>query len=63
MEALELLVESSGLSLQASASGKFDGETLPMSADAKLALQMSFYDLVPEPAECSTAASSNEESV
>lgn len=63
MEALELLVESSDLSLQASASGKTDGEKSPKPADTKLTLQLSFYDLVPEPAERSIAAGSNEEPV
>ena len=63
MEALELLVVSSDLSLQASASGKTDGETSPKPADTKLTLQLSFYDLVPEPAERSIEAGSNEEPV
>ena len=63
MEALELLVESSDLSLQASASGKTDGEISPKQVDNKLTLQLSFYDLVPQPADRSTAAGSNEEPV
>ena len=42
MEALELLVESSDLSLQASASGKSDGETSPQPSATKLSLQLSF---------------------
>ena len=63
MEALELLVESSDLSLQASASGKTYGETSPKPADTKLTLQLSFYDLIPEPAESSIAAGSNGEPV
>ncbi len=63
MEALELLVESSDLSLQASASGETDGETSPKQADTKLTLQLSFYDLVPESADRSTAAGFNEEPV
>ena len=54
MEALELLVEGSELSLQASAPGKKDRETSPKPADTKLTLQLSFYDLVPEPADRST---------
>ena len=61
MEALELLVESSDLSLQASSSGKTDGEISPKPAGTKLTFQLSFYDLVPEPAEGSIAAGSNEE--
>ena len=63
MEALELLVESSVLSLQASASGKTDGEISPKQVDNKLTFQLSFYDLVPQPADRSTAAGSNEEPV
>ena len=58
MEGLELLVESSDLSLQASASGKSDDETSPKQSATKLALQLSFYDLVPQPANPSTAAGS-----
>lgn len=63
MEALELLVESSDLALQASASGKSDGETSPKPVDTKLTLQLSFYDLAPEPAARSIAAGSNGEPV
>ena len=65
MEALELLVESSDLSLQASASGKAGGEPSAKQADTKLTLKLSFYDydLVPQPADRSTAAGPNEESV
>ena len=64
MEALELLVESSDLSLQASSSGKTtDDEASSKKADTKLTLQLSFYDLVPESADRSIAAGSNEEPV
>ena len=63
IEALELLVESSDLSLQSSASAKTDGETTPKQADTKLTLQLSFYDLAPQHAERSITAGSNEESV
>ena len=61
MEALELLVESSDLSLQAIASAKTDGETTPKQADTKLTLQLSFYDSAPQHADRSIAAGSNEE--
>ena len=60
MEALELLVESSDLSLQASASGKTDAETSPQPVDTKLTLQLSFYDLARQSADPSTAADSND---
>ena len=63
MEALELLVESSDLSLQSSASGKAGGEPSAKQADTKLTLKLSFYDLVPQPADRSTAAGPNEEPV
>ena len=63
MEALELLVESSDLSLQAIASAKTDGETTPKQADTKLTLQLSFYDLAPQHADRSIEAGSNEEPV
>ena len=63
MEALELLVESSDLSLQAIASAKTDGETTPKPADTKLTLQLSFYDSSPQHADRSIAAGSNEEPV
>ena len=63
MESLELLVESSDLSLQASASGKSDDETYPKQSAIKLALQLSFYDSVPQHANPSTAAGSNEDPV
>ena len=63
MEALELLVESSDLSLQAIASAKTDGETTPKQADTKLTLQLSFYDSAPQHADRSIAAGSNEEPV
>ena len=63
IEALELLVESSALSLQSSASAKTDGETTPKQTDTQLTLQLSFYDLAPQNAERSIAAGSNEESV
>ena len=64
MEALELLVESSDLSLQASSSGKTtDDEASSKKADTKLTLQLSFYDLVPESADRSIAAGSNEDPV
>jgi len=63
MEALELLVESSDLSLQASSSGKSDDETSPKPSATKLILQLSFYDLIPQPSHRSTAVSSNEDPV
>ena len=63
MEALELLVESSDLSLQSSDAGKKDGEPLPKQAATKLTLQLSFYDMVPQSATRSIAAGSNEEPV
>ena len=63
MEALELLVESSDLSLQAIASAKTDGETTPKQADTKLTLQLSFYDSAPQHDDRSIAAGSNEEPV
>ena len=63
METLEMLVESSDLSLQASASVKTDGETSLKPANTKLTLQLSFYDLDPQHAERSIAAGSNEDSV
>ena len=61
MEALELLVESSDLSLQASSSEKTNAEMSPKRSVTKLTLQLSFYDLVPESAEGSSAAGSNKE--
>ena len=61
MEALELLVESSDLSLQASSSEKTNAEMSPKRSATKLTLQLSFYDLLPEPAEGSSAAGSNKE--
>ena len=63
MEALELLVESSDLSLQANSSGKSDDETSSKPSATKLTLQLSFYDLIPQPSDRSTAASSNEDPV
>ena len=63
MEALELLVESSDLSLQANSSGKSDDATSPKPSATKLTLQLSFYDLIPQPSDRSTAASSNEDPV
>ena len=64
MEALELLVESSDLSLQASSSGQtMDGGASSKKADTKLTLQLSFYDLVSDSADRSIAAGSNEEPV
>ena len=63
MEALELLVESSDLSLQAHSYGKSDDETAPKQPATKLTLKLSFYDLVPQPANSSTAAGSNEQPV
>ena len=63
MEALELLVVSSDLSLQASAADKQDGQTSPKQADTKLTLQLSFYDLVPESADFATAAGSNKDAI
>ena len=61
MEALELLVESSDLSLQASSSEKMNAEMSTKRSATKLTLQLSFYDLVSEPAEGSSAAGSNKE--
>ena len=63
MEALELLVESSDLSLQAHSYGKSDDETAPKQPATKLTLKLSFYDLVSQPANSSTAAGSNEQPV
>ncbi|MCB4389115.1 hypothetical protein [Synechococcus sp. MU1617] len=63
MEALELLVEGSDLSLQASPSEKTNAEMSPKRPATKLALQLSFYDLVSKPTEASSAAGSNEEPV
>ena len=63
IEALELLVESSDLSLQAIASAKTDGETTLKQADSKLTLQLSFYDSAPQHADRWIAAGSNEEPV
>ena len=61
MEALELLVESSDLSLQASSPTKTNAEMSPKRLATKLTLQLSFYDLVPESAEGSSAVGSNKE--
>ena len=61
MEALELLVESSDLSLQASSAEKTNAEMSTKRSATKLTLQLSFYDLVSEPAEGSSAAGSNKE--
>ena len=63
MEALELLVESSDLSLQANSSGKSDDETSLKQPATKLTLQLSFYDWLPQPSDRSTAAGSNEDPV
>ena len=63
MEALELLVESSDLSLQANSSGKSDDETSLKPSATKLTLQLSFYDWLPQPSDRSTAAGSNEDPV
>ena len=63
MEALELLVESSDLSLQASSSEKTKSELSAMRPVTRLTLQLSFYDSVPEPANRVIAAGSNEELV
>ena len=63
MEALELLVASSDLSLQASSPAKANAQMSPKRPATKLTLQLSFYDLVSEPAEGSSAAGSNEEPV
>jgi len=63
MEALELWVESSDLSLQAFASNETDAEPLPRQLGTKLILQLSFYDLLPQSADRSTDASSNEEPI
>ena len=62
MEALELWVESSDLSLQAFASNETDAEPSLRQLGTKLILQLSFYDLLPQSADRSTDASSNEES-
>ena len=62
MESLELLVESSELSLQAIAQEAAD-ETSPKRSATKLTLQLSFYDLVSEPADRPTAPSSNEDPI
>ena len=63
MEALDLLVESSDLSLQANSSGKSDDETSLKQPATKLTLQLSFYDWLPQPSDRSTAAGSNEDPV
>ena len=63
MEALELLVESSDLSLQASSPAKTNVEMSPKRLATKLTLQLSFYDLALKPAEGSSEAGSNEEPV
>ena len=63
MEALELLVVSSDLSLQASSAIKKPDEIPSKQVDTKLTLLLSFYDLVPESADFSTAAGSNKEPV
>ena len=63
MEALELLVAGSDLSLQASAVGQKDGEALPKQADTKLTLQLSFYDLISQPTDSSTAGSTSEDPI
>ena len=63
MEALELLVKSSDLSLQAIASAKMDSEITPKQADTKLTFQLSFYDSAHQHADHSIAAGSNEEPV
>ena len=63
MEALELWVESSDLSLQASASGKTGGEPSPKGSDTKITLELSFYDLVPQPSDQSIAEGSNEAAI
>ena len=63
MEALELLVESSDLSLQANSSGKSDDETSLKQPATKLTLQLSFYDWLPQASDRSTAAGSNEDPV
>ena len=63
MEALELLVESSDLSLQASSSEKTKAELSLKRPVTRLTLQLNFYDSVPEPANRAIAAGSNEEPV
>ncbi|WP_137006712.1 hypothetical protein [Synechococcus sp. N32] len=63
MESLELLVESSDLSLQANSSGKSDDETSLKQPATKLTLQLSFYDWLPQASDRSTAAGSNEDPV
>ena len=62
MEALELLVASSDLSLQASAVGQKDGESPPKQADTKLTLRLSFCDLATQPAIRSTAGGLSDDS-
>ena len=63
MEALELLVESSDLEVKANPSGKSADETSLKQPATRLTLKLSFYDLVPQPANPSTAAGSNEHPV
>ena len=63
MEALELLVESSDLEVKTNPSGKSADETSLKQPATKLTLKLSFYDLVPQPANPSTAAGSNEHPV
>ena len=63
MEALELLVVSSDLSLQASSAAKKADETPLKQTDTKLALQLSFYDLVSDSADFSTPAGSNKDTI
>ena len=63
LEALELLVNSSDLSLQTSASGYSDAETPSKQSVTNLTLQLSFYDLLLRVSNRSTAAGSNEDPV
>ena len=63
MEALELLVESSELTLQANSFAKSDDEKSLKQPATKLTLKLSFYDLVSPPVNPSTAAGSNEHPV
>ena len=63
MEALELLVESSELALQANSFAKSDVEKSLKQPATKLTLKLSFYDLVSPPVNPSTAAGSNEHPV
>ena len=63
MEALELFVESSELELKAVVDQDEAELAQPAAIRTQLTLKLSFYDLVPQPADRSTAAGSNEEPV